>query len=196
MEFNVAQLLKQPIGATREYELCDDLAGLEPEIVPVEALQGKLKLLRTNSGILAIGRLHTTLEITCTRCLEPVNVPVDMHFEESFRPLTDVETGRFLMPQEFQGQAEELVDEALIIDDHHILDLSEVVRQNIWLAMPMYPSCAWSDPQQCPNFAQRLQEMAEVHSDWDTEPAGETESVDPRWAALLALKEDRKNDAS
>ncbi len=189
MQFNVAQLLKQPIGATREYELNEEIEGLDPGLVPLSLLTGKVKLLRTHSGILAIGDLEVTLEVSCNRCLEPVEMAVTSHFEESFRPLTDVETGRFLMPQEFKGQQEELSDAALIIDDHHILDASEIIRQNIWLGMPMYPGCTYEDPAHCPNFAVRLQEIEAVHSDLyeDVEPGAE--NVDPRWAALLALKQ-------
>jgi uncharacterized protein len=192
MEFNVAQLLKRPIGTVREYELSDDIEGLDPGLVPLSPLTGKVKLLRTHSGVLVIGDLQILLEVTCNRCLEPVEMPVEFHFEESFRPLTDVETGRFLMPDEFKGQQEELADAALIIDDHHILDASEVIRQNIWLALPMYPGCVWEDPANCPNFALRLQEMQEVHSDLDDEAAS-AEGVDPRWAALLSLQEQDKD---
>lgn len=187
MEFNVAQLLKQPIGAVRAYQLSDDIEGLDPGLVPVSPLTGNIKLLRIHSGILVIGDLQILLEVTCNRCLEPVVMPVKFHFEESFRPLTDVETGRFLMPDEFKGQQEELADAALLIDDHHILDASEVIRQNIWLAMPMYPGCVWQDPEACPNFALRLQELEDVQRDGEEEPAS-VEGVDPRWAALLALR--------
>ena len=192
MQFNVAQLLKQPIGAMREYELNDEIEGLDPGLVAVSPLTGLVKLLRTHSGVLVIGDLEISLEVSCNRCLEPVATPVSFHFEESFRPLTDVETGRFLMPQEFKGQQEELSDAALIIDDHHILDASEVIRQNIWLALPMYPGCMFEDPATCPNFAVRLQEIKDVHSDL-TEETVDGEVIDPRWAALLALKQ--KDDA-
>ena len=196
MEFNVAQLLKQPIGAVREYEIEDEIEGLDAGLVPLAPLRGKVRLLRTHSGVLMKADLQVLLEVGCNRCLEPVEIPVEFHFEESFRPLTDVETGRFLMPQEFKGQQEELTDSALIIDDHHILDASEVLRQNIWLALPMYPSCTWADPTQCPNFAQKREEIDAVHQDLNDVAAPEAESVDPRWAALLALraKDDEKNN--
>ena len=32
MQFNVAQLLKEPIGATRRFELVEDLGTLDPEL--------------------------------------------------------------------------------------------------------------------------------------------------------------------
>jgi uncharacterized protein len=196
MEFNVAQLLKQPIGATREYEIEEDIEGLDPGLVPLAALTGEVKLLRTHSGVLASGDFSVLLEVVCNRCLEPVEMQVEGSFEESFRPLTDVVTGRFLSPQEFEGQEEELADSALIIDDHHIMNITEVLRQNIWLSMPMYPGCIFQDPENCPYFAQRLEEIDLVHQDLKDEIVPGTEGVDPRWAALLALKKENEEESS
>ncbi len=186
MQFNVAQLLKEPIGTTRTYQLDESLTELDPDIIPLSALIGTLHLLRTHSGVLATGNFDTTLQVDCGRCMEPVSAQIEVAFEENFRPLTEVTTGRFLLPDEFEGQAEELEDFALIIDDHHILDISEVLRQSIWLSVPMVPRCVFADPDHCPNFAERIAEMDEVHADLagtEDEPA-----VDPRWAALLALQ--------
>ncbi|HRJ43419.1 MAG: DUF177 domain-containing protein [Caldilineaceae bacterium] len=189
MQFNVAQLLKEPIGATRTYSLDESLAGLDTDLIPLSTLTGTLHLLRTHSGVLASGRFDVTVQADCGRCLEPVPAQIEVTFEESFRPLTEVTTGRFLLPDEFEGEEEDLEDFALIINDHHILDISEILRQSIWLGMPMIPRCVYADPENCPNFVERLNEMAEVHADLkgsDDQPA-----IDPRWAALLVLQ---KND--
>lgn len=194
MQFNVAQLLKEPIGATRNYQLDESLVGLDPELIPLSSLTGSLHLLRTHSGVLATGRFDATIQVDCGRCMEPIPAQAEITFEESFRPLTEVTTGRFLMPDEFEGQAEELEDSALIIDDHHILDISEVLRQSIWLSLPMIPKCAFADPENCPNFAERLQDMADVHQDLtgeDGQPA-----IDPRWAALLALQPEKADEST
>jgi uncharacterized protein len=116
--------------------------------------------------------------------VEPIALPVRFRFEESYRPLTEIHTGRYLMPEEFEGTTEELEDEALIIDEHHILDITEVVRQNIWLAMPMYPACSWPQPEECPNW---LAYVKEIEQHQVSRTKGE-EEVDPRWSALLNLK--------
>ena len=187
MQFNVAQLLKEPIGATRTYQLDESLIGLDPELIPLSTLTGTLRLLRTHSGVLASGQFDATVQVDCGRCLEPIPAQIEISFEDSFRPLTEVTTGRFLLPNEFEGQAEELEDFAVIIDEHHILNISEVLRQSTWLAMPMIPRCAFANAENCPNFAERLNEMAEVHADLDE--VDDQPVVDPRWAALLALQE-------
>jgi len=187
MQFNVAGLMKGPIGDVRRFDLDEDLSSLKPEIPAVTPLTGLLQLLRTNSGILASGDLKVTVEASCTRCTEPITVEIDVRVEESYRPLTDVNTGRFLMPDEIEGFEDDLFDAALLIDQHHTLDITEIVRQNIWTCMPMRPSCAFATAEECPNYQVRLRELAETLGEED-EPEAES-PIDPRWAALLSLQE-------
>lgn len=208
MYFNVAQLLKEPTGATRTYELVEDLSDLDPELSPLNPLVGTLRLLRTHSGILASGELSTALQITCNRCLGPAAVPVRFQLEESFRPLTEVSTGRYIHPDEFEGSAEDLEDAALLINEQHILNISEVVRQSIWLTLPMYPTCEDAGLDECPNLQERLAARQQSNSGSMHIPAQDddaadgieyiapgaspsdssSDSIDPRWAALLELK--------
>lgn len=188
MQFNVAQLLKQTIGAVRIYDLADEPGELDPDVRPLSLLTGKVRLLRTHSGVLVTGRVKLDVEVACSRCTERIALPVEIELEESFRPLAEVETGRFIHPDDFEGQEEELFDEALLINERHILDISEIVRQNLWLSLPMYPACGYAQPEECPNFQVRIQEMAQVHADLEDEVESDDE-IDPRWAALLHLSQ-------
>lgn len=190
MQFNVAQLLKEPTGSSRRYQLAEDAGNLDPELQLLAPLNADLQMIRTNSGVLVRGHLRTVVRATCNRCLEPIALPVRFEVEENFRPLTEVETGRFIPPEEFEGEAEDLEDAALLIDEHHILDIREVVRQNLWLALPMYPGCNWEGASECPNLVALRQNMGDVHLLSDDEEVAEdaSEEVDPRWAALLSLR--------
>ncbi len=193
MQFNVAQLLKESTGATRRYELTESVDGLDEELRFLGPLVGTVQLLRTNSGVLATGELSSVVQVTCNRCLEPIAAAVRFNLEESFRPLTEVYTGRYLRPDEFEGSEEELEDAALLIDERHILDLSEVVRQAVWLALPMYPSCNWEGSGVCPNLGKRMAELgdlADIELYTDEEGPHEEDEIDPRWAALLKLRSD------
>lgn len=195
MQFNVAQMLKESIGSARHYEVTDDAGDLDPEMTLLGPLVGDVHLTRIHSGILVQARLSTAVQVMCNRCLEPIATPVWLEVEESFRPLTEVYTGRYIAPDEFEGQEEELEDEALIITEQHILDLSEVVRQEIWLALPMYPNCNWTGPEECPNFVAYQKELA-TEADIETTDGSvyaEPEEVDPRWAALLALRSEQED---
>lgn len=170
MKFNVAQLLKAPIGARREYELAEEIRDLDSEIEAIEPLTGKLKLTRTASGILATGKLHTAVAIECRRCMRSFTSPVDLDLEEEFVPTIDVLTGAHLLT--------DAMEEALLIDEHHMLDLSEVVRQYILLQREQYPLCDEACAGLCPVCGKNLNEG----------PCGcEDVSEDPRWASLREL---------
>lgn len=188
MQFNVAQLLKEPVGATRRYELNEILEPLDSELELLGPLMGTLQIMRTNSGVLINGNFITAARVACGRCLEPMVLPLQVQLEESFRPLTEVETGRLLRPEEYEGDTDDFEDEALVIDEHHILDLTEVVRQNIWLAMPMYPSCNWEGAGECPNLLAQRAALRAAETTGVDEADVLPEGVDPRWAALLKLR--------
>ncbi len=193
MQYNVAQLLKEPIGAMRRHSLNESLDGLDEELKALGPLIGAIQMLRTNSGILVTGKLSTVVQATCNRCIEPIAVPVRFEIEESFRPLTEVHTGRYLRPDEFEGSEADLEDAALLINEQHILDLSEVVRQSIWLALPMYPSCNWEGARECPNLKMRMAELekledVEFYSDATGMHGQDEKEIDPRWAVLLNLR--------
>lgn len=190
MQFNVAQLLKEPVGSIRRHSLHDEIDDLDPGLKFLSQVIGEIQIMRTNSGVLVTGHLQTAVRVTCGRCIEPIVMPIEVALEEHFRPLTEVETGRYLRPEEFEGDSTDFEDDALLIDEHHILDLTEVFRQNIWLQLPMYPSCNWEGVGECPNLAaQRMalaeQEAALANGSEEMIPEG----VDPRWAALLKLQQ-------
>ncbi len=192
MQFNVAQLLQDPIGTTRSHDLVEDLTDLDPELKTMGPLVGSVHLMRTNSGVLATGELSTATQVACNRCLAPIVLPVRFKIEESFYPLTEVQTGRYIRPEDYEGSAETLEDEALVIDEHHILDISEVVRQDIWLALPMVPGCNWEGTGECPNLIKYMEEVEGLAPDGDNGNVDENEAIDPRWSALLRLRDQQE----
>ena len=198
MQFNVAQLLKEPTGAFRRHDLNEDLSRLDPDLRFLGPLVGTLQLLRTNSGVLVTGNFSTAVQTNCNRCTEPIAQEVRFSLAENFRPLTEVTTGRYLRPEEFEGEEEDLEDTALVIDERHILSIEEVVRQTVWLAMPMYPACNWTGAGDCPNLIKRLSELDQLEDIGfvnDPRRAAE-EEIDPRWAALLKLRKDAESQES
>ncbi|MBI4301031.1 MAG: DUF177 domain-containing protein [Chloroflexi bacterium] len=126
MRFNVAQLLKESVGETRRYELAAEKTELTP------AIDGEVEFLRTHRSILVRGRLKTTLSMECGRCLDRFEYPLSLEFQEEYFPSTDMVSG--------EAVTEEKTSD-LIIDAHHVLDLTEVVRQLILLNTPMNPLC-------------------------------------------------------
>ncbi len=145
LQFNVSGLLKGPIGGTRSYDLrvpVSELDQLDEGFDVSQALEGAVRLLRTNDTILARLRGTLAVQLDCGRCLEPFEAPLAIVVEEEFYPSVDVLTGR---PLPDTGD-----DVALVIDEHHILDMSEVVRQAILLELPLSPLCREDCAGLCP----------------------------------------------
>ena len=174
MQYNVAQLLKDESGQTRTYGLHEDISSLDPDIVPLSTLDGELVLIRTADGILVTGDLHSSVELVCSRCAEPFSMAVKFRVEEEFRPTIDIVTGAAL-PLAADDE------EATRIDDHHIIDLTEVVRQDLLLALPPHPVCRSRCAGLCPVCGKNRNEGAcECKQD----------ETDPRMAALKQLLDD------
>lgn len=178
LRFNVAGLLRDPLGASRTAAFEVDLYQLAPELavgleaVPEGVLSGSVRLVHTNTGILARGHISATATAACARCLEPVQVALDFDLEEVYTPTIDIITGKALVPDE--------EDQALWIDEHHILDLAEVLRQDALIAMPLHVLCRPDCKGLCPTCGQNLNEG----------PCTCQAETDPRWAALADLLKD------
>lgn len=176
MQYNVAQLLRAPTGTSRRRDVDEPASEvqvlLDADGVKVHSpLQGHITLMRITDGILVTGTLGITLELTCDRCLDAFDISVQVVLEENFRPTIDIKSGAAL-PRVSGEEFETLIDE------QHILDLSEVVRQGILLAAPMHPVCRLDCAGLCPQCGQNLNEG---------ECDCETEVLDPRWSKLQSL---------
>ena len=173
MQINVSQQLKASIGSIRNYEISGmvDIAGDGGSSL----VQGEVRLMRTDRGILAKGILHTEVELTCSRCLSLFSCPVTLNIEEEYFPTTDVVSGAWAPLPEEPG--------CFSIDEHHILDLAEAIRQYVLLVIPMKPLCREDCAGLCPHCGHNLN-----HGACDCPH----QDADPRWSELskLALASD------
>ncbi len=163
MQINVSQQLKEPIGSTRNYTVDEitDIAGNN------SVVQGEVRLLRTDRGILAQSTLQTEIEFTCSRCLSPFGYPITLNIEEEYFPIADIISGAPLsLPEE---------SSCFTIDAHHILDLTEAIRQYALLALPLKPLCVTDCAGLCPSCGHNLNQGA-----CNCPP----QEIDPRWSGL------------
>ncbi len=173
MQFNVAQLLKDTTGATREYEVHES-ANLLADVAAVAPYTGRLRLMRINGGILATARIDTSVQLTCSRCLVSVVQPLHIEFAERFCPTIDVVTGN-PVPQDADEQ------DTFLIDEFHTLDITEAVRQYALVSLPLSPLCRDDCLGLCPICGQ---DRNVTHCEC------EAEQVDPRLSVLGQLLAD------
>jgi uncharacterized protein len=169
MDMNVSQLLRDPIGSTRGFQIDTqiDINGDGNS----HKIQGKCHLLRTQRSILVKCALNTEVDLTCSRCLNKYRQPLKIKFEEEFLPTLDIVSGVPLTPSEEPG--------AFTIDEQHILDITEAVRQYSLLAIPMKALCKKDCAGLCPTCGKNLNEGKCDCPD---------DNIDPRWSKLAELK--------
>ena len=125
---NVVQLLKEPVGSSRSY----DISGIIKEQIEA-SVEGKIILIHSGRGVLVQGKLAAEVKLICSRCLEPFSLPISYTAEEEFVPVFDVSGDLALSSSEQSGK--------FTIDNKKVLDLSELIRQYTLLNLPMKPLC-------------------------------------------------------
>jgi uncharacterized protein len=166
LQINVSQQLKDPIGAVREYDINDtvDITGAEGRA------EGKVILTRTDRGILVNGMVRVEIELTCSRCLSLCSYPLTLRIVEEYFPTIDIMTSAPMTVPDESG--------SFAIDEHHVLDLTEAIRQYTVLATPMKPLCRDDCAGLCPSCGHNLNE-----GKCSCPPP----NADPRWSALRKL---------
>lgn len=118
-----------------------------------------------------VGSTETTLEVPCSRCLEPLTLPVHASFDLRYQPhSTNV------------GNDEEEIEEddlttAFYQNDE--IDLGQLMREQFYLALPMKPLCSENCKGLCPVCGTNLNTgNCDCKRDWE----------DPRLAALKEIR--------
>ena len=151
---NVAQLLKEPVGAARSLDVHLDRFELDTELTARD-VTATVRLTRIETGILAEGEVSGVVELECVRCLERYLQPFRGEIDGEYRPSIDVRTGYPLaLPDD---------SDIFVIDNNHELDLNELLRQVVVVSLPMQPLCR----EDCPGIITEVRDEAESPDDTD-----------------------------
>jgi len=172
MKINVSDIPEE--GLLQEADLpvlINDAAG--PDIAHVF-----IKIYRFGKRVLIEGTVKITVTVKCGRCLKDAPLPMDLTYREEYLPAG--ETGRQKEQELTNGELD------LGFYDNDELDITELVREQVLLAVPMKPLCKEDCPGLCTFCGKDLKEG----------PCGcRKEETDPRLAPLAKFKEllkDRK----
>ena len=172
LTWNVTGLLADGAGADRTYPVAGVLLDLGEDVHLAQPIDGQVRLVRENRGILAHADLTTALQTQCSRCVKDITVPIRLDLHEEFLPSLDLSTGKPLPADD--------EPDALRLTDHHELELETPVREAIWLAEPIAPVCRPDCPGLCIVCGERLETGDHDHPNAD---------IDPRMEALLGFRE-------
>ena len=136
--------------------------GIEVIRVP-EGSEIDLRLLLESvvEGVLVSGEVDVLAAGECVRCLDPLELALEVDVQELFA---------------YPGHGDE--DTRSVVDDG-LIDLEPALRDAVVLALPLAPLCR----RDCPGLCS----VCGAHLAGD--PHHRHEEVDPRWAALAALRE-------
>ena len=173
LEVNVAGLLGEGPGAYRDVAVEDLRLDLGDDLEQGAPIVGSIRLVRTNRGLLATGRLRTTLRESCARCLTAIEVPIEIAIDEEALPSVDLHSGLPL---------DAAVDpEVVRLTDHHEIDLEPLVRDAVSLAEPIAPVCRPDCPGLCTVCGGELAVGGHDHGEGP---------IDPRLEALRSFRVD------
>lgn len=148
----------------------DDLNPIDERLRLTEpaAVTGKIRL--AGNEVFVNGRIDTRAQVECDRCLQPVELPVNADFALEYMSGSDYES----------SEAAELTEAELSVSvfDGEAIDVDEVVKEQILLAVPTRMLCREDCKGICP-------ECGIDRNSGDCTCV--TNDIDPRWAALKNL---------
>ncbi len=169
MRFDVAQLLKESIGATRRYDVEEDFPPLED--TGIASAHGWVEFMRTDRGVWARGFLKTTAPFVCSRCLGSFSQSLGLPIDEQFYPVVDMATGKTLTSLDVE-------EGAFRLSPSHEVNLCEAVRQTALTVQPLKPLCRLDCLGLCSQCGANRNEVS---------CGCANEATDPRWQPLLEL---------
>ena len=161
MKYHLSRLVTASLG-TRTTINVQEGAGVLDEDLEAEFLQGEIQFTRVNDGIYAQGRLQTQIHLTCVRCLETFSYPLDFEIAERYS----------FSPQE--GDEEPVY----LVAPDGALDVTEPIRQQLWVSLPLQPLCHPDCQGLCAQCGANLNHES---------CACQEESLDSRFAVLKEL---------
>lgn len=150
----------------------DELNPVDERVILTQpaTVSGKIRL--SGNEVFVEGHVETLAQLECDRCLKPVQLPVNADFSLEYMTGAEYESSSVAALSE-----EEM---SVSVFDGESIDVDEIVKEQILLALPARTLCQEECKGICP----------ECGIDLNTGQCNCTPNeVDPRWAALKDLKQ-------
>lgn len=168
LRLDVSHIARQSPGTYRTFDLHFPSLHFEPDL-DLHDLEGEITVSVTDDGVAAEGQLSAKTELECTRCLEPYQQTLDIHFTEifSFSPSQD--------------EKDDLKEQKLPPDGY--INLEPLIREYALLDIPIKHLCSEDCKGLCSVCGVNLN-----HEDC----GHRQEDIDPRMAKLKQLLDEEE----
>ena len=131
-------------------------------------MNGKIRL--AGNEVFVNGHVDARAQVECDRCLKPIELPVNAGFELEYITGSEYESSAVVELTE--------AEMSVSVFDGEAIDVDEIVKEQILLAVPTRMLCREDCEGICPQCG----------TDRNTGECNcETKEIDPRWAALKDL---------
>jgi len=145
--------------------------SLEEGMRLASPVRGRLSLKREKRGVVIKGDFRCTVFIRCARCLKEFELPISEDFESLYLHIR-------YAPQEDEVELSAKDMEVGFLREETV-EVEEILRERIWLSIPMKPLCKEDCRGLCPTCGKDLNEG---------DCGCPKEALDPRFAILKDLK--------
>jgi len=160
LRLNVGFIAHQTVGYSRDFFFELERIHLPPDLV-LKNLKGCANFTRTTQGLVSKLSFSGSADMTCARCLDAFPLTLNIDSTELYVFATHAQSGT-----------------DLIFPENGWIDLFPIVRDYMYLEIPINPICQEDCKGLCPICGKNLNQNACNH---------ETEATDSRLAILKSL---------
>ena len=147
LRLNIGFIIHQSIGYYRDFPFESPIIHLKPDL-DLQNLIGTVRVTRTAQGLLVQGKLRAVTPAECVRCLADFVQPLEIDFTELYA---------------FSSNS--VTESGLYVPENGLLDLAPLIRDEMYLAIPISPVCKSDCKGLCPICGENLNETTCHHEE-------------------------------
>jgi uncharacterized protein len=152
LRLNVGFIIHQTVGFSRDFPFDIPAIRLSPEL-ELHDLNGVARISRTSQGLLVQVKMRAFTEVECVRCLSKFSQKLNIDF-------TDL----------YAFSPDSVTDSGLLLPDTGKIDLEPILREEMFLAMPINTVCSPECKGLCPICGNDLNKSTCSHEEALTDP--------------------------
>lgn len=135
MRLDVSEIIRE-VGKHADYDIHEPPL-VQEDLECMRPLRGKISFTNAGDALIVQGKIATSLALACSRCTEYFEYPVVIAVDEQFEIRTTGAGPR--SRQTFSVVEEDESPIAQTLFDGHVMDLTEMLRQLLYLEEPTQP---------------------------------------------------------